>query len=278
MRTKKTLMVMQEVSSVNSKSDAQCVKSPKLKEIQTQSGITHGFFTRHGGCSDGIFSSLNAGLGSGDETASIVENRKRICDALGTTPAKLATLHQHHSADVFVATGGIESDRPKADGIVTNTPGTAVGVVTADCGPVLFADPENKVIGAAHAGWRGAFDGVLQNTIETMIELGAKRESIIATLGPCISQKNYEVGPEFYQRFIDKDKSLSQYFKPSSAKNHYLYDLNAFIQDQLKSAGVIAEDLAVCTYDEDNGYFSYRRTTHRSEKDYGRQLSLITLG
>lgn len=263
---------------MNSKSDAQFIKSPKLKVLHAQSGISHGFFTRHGGCSNGIFSSLNAGLGSGDETTSVVENRKRICNALDTKPANLATLHQHHSSDVFVATGGIKDHRPKADGIVTNIPGTAVGVVTADCGPVLFADPENKVIGAAHAGWRGAFEGVLQNTIEKMIELGAKRENITASLGPCISQKNYEVGPEFYQRFIDKDESLSQYFKPSHTKNHYLYDLNAFIQDQLKSAGVIAEDLAVCTYDEDNGYFSYRRTTHRSEKDYGRQLSVITLG
>lgn len=270
--------MLREVWSLNSKSEAQFVQSPKLKELQSQSGISHGFFTRLGGCSEGIFSSLNAGLGSGDDTNSVVENRRRICTALGTSPLNLATLHQHHSADVFVAAGGIEQDRPKADGIVTNTPGTAVGVVTADCGPVLFADPENKVIGAAHAGWRGAFDGVLQNTIDQMIKLGAKRESITASLGPCISQKNYEVGPEFYQRFLDKDESLSKYFKPSEKPDHYLYDLNTFIQDQLNSAGVISEDLAICTYDEDNGYFSYRRTTHRREKDYGRQLSVITLG
>lgn len=263
---------------MNSKSDIQYVESPKLKELQSPSGITHGFFTRFGGCSEGIFSSLNAGLGSGDDTNCVVENRKRICNALGTTPSNLATLHQHHSADVFIANGGIENKRPKADGIVSNTPGTAIGVVTADCGPVLFADPENKVIGAAHAGWRGAFDGVLQNTIDKMIELGAERENITASLGPCISQKNYEVGPEFYKRFIGKDNSFSQFFKPSDKSDHFLYDLNAFIQEQLNSAGVIAEDLAICTYDEDNGYFSYRRTTHRSEKDYGRQLSLITLG
>ncbi|MBO6917289.1 MAG: peptidoglycan editing factor PgeF [Rhizobiaceae bacterium] len=260
------------------KSQAQCVKSPKLKELEHSSNISHGFFTRLGGCSEGIFSSLNAGLGSGDDTETVIENRRRICNAIGTEPSNLATLYQHHSADVFIATGGIEKDRPKADGIVTNTPGTAIGVVTADCGPVLFADPVNKVIGAAHAGWRGAFDGVLQNTIEQMIQLGAARENITASLGPCISQKNYEVGPEFYQRFIDKDKGLSKYFKPSEKADHYMYDLNSFIQDQLKSAGVIAEDLAICTYEGENEYFSFRRTTHRAEQDYGRQLSLISLG
>lgn len=257
---------------------AQCVKSPKLKELEQSSGISHGFFTRLGGCSQGIFSSLNAGLGSGDDTNSVIENRRRICNAIGTKPSNLATLYQHHSADVFVATGGIEKDRPKADGIVTNTPGTAIGIVTADCGPVLFADPINKVIGAAHAGWRGAFDGVLQNTIDQMIELGAERENITASLGPCISQKSYEVGPEFYQRFIDKGEKLSKYFKPSEQAGHYMYDLNSFIQDQLKSAGVIAEDLAICTYEGEDEFFSYRRTTHRAENDYGRQLSLISLG
>lgn len=249
-----------------------------LQNIEDNTPIKHGFFTRQGGCSEGIFSTLNAGLGSGDDTLSVQENRRRICSALGSAPEHLATLHQYHSNEVFVATGGIEKDRPKADGIVTNTPNTAIGIVTADCGPVLFADPENNVIGAAHAGWRGAFDGVLQNTIDKMIELGAKRENILASLGPCISQQSYEVGPEIFTRFIEKDDDLARYFVPSEKPEHYLYDLHTFIIDQLTSSGVTAEDLAICTYQEEPNYFSYRRTTHRSEQDYGRQLSVITLG
>lgn len=243
----------------------------------SEHGFKHGFFTRKGGHSSGIFSSLNAGLGSGDNRANVEKNRKDICSALDVEIENLATLHQIHSNHVFMATKGISSDRPQADGIVTNTRGVAIGIVTADCGPVLFADHKNAVIGAAHAGWRGALDGVLENTIIAMEKLGAERSSISACLGPTISQRNYEVGPEFCARFIEKDEVLSVFFKPSNKPNHFLYDLHAFIVSCLEQSGVTAEDLGICTYEEDESYFSYRRTTHKSEGDYGRQLSVIKL-
>lgn len=240
--------------------------------------IKHGFFTRQGGTSTGIFTSLNAGLGSSDDTKCVIENRLRICKALDIAPSNLATAHQHHSTDVFVATCGISKDRPKADGIVSNSPNIAIGVVTADCGPVLFADAKNNVIGAAHAGWRGAFDGVLENTIAKMEALGAERSDIKACLGPCISQASYEVGPEFIERFTTKNTAFSKYFTSSTKPDHHLYDMHSFIIDQLKQSQVQTEDLRICTYENEDDYFSYRRTTHRSEADYGRQLSVITLG
>ena len=255
---------------------AKYVESPLINSSGPT--IRHGFFTRKGGCSSGIFTSLNAGLGSGDETDSVIENRRRICAALDITPSNFATLHQYHSTDVFVATGGIAKDRPKADGIVTNTPNIVIGVVTADCGPVLFADTKNNVIGAAHAGWRGAFDGVLENTIAKMETLGAERSEIKACLGPCISQASYEVGPEFIERFTSKNPAFSKYFAPSAKPDHHLYDLHVFIIDQLKQSHVQTEDLGICTYENEDDYFSYRRKTHRSESDYGRQLSVIKLG
>lgn len=240
-------------------------------------GLKHGFFTRKGGHSNGIFNSLNAGLGSGDDRQSVEQNREDICSSIDADIQDLATLHQIHSNHVFVADQGISSGRPRADGIVTSTKGVAIGVVTADCGPVLFADHKNSVIGAAHAGWRGAFDGVLENTVAAMEKLGAERSSISACIGPTISQRNYEVGPEFYARFIKKDEKLSIYFKPSNKQGHYLYDLHAFIVSSLEQSKVNAEDLGICTYEEDENYFSYRRTTHKSEQDYGRQLSVIKL-
>lgn len=244
-------------------------------KLISEHSFKHGFFTRKGGHSSGIFNSLNAGLGSGDIRQSVEQNRKDICSVLDIQ--NLVTLHQIHSNHVFVATEGISSDRAEADGIVTNTSGVAIGVVTADCGPVLFADRKNSVIGAAHAGWRGALDGVLENTIIAMEKLGAERSSISACLGPTISQRNYEVGPEFYARFIEKDEKLSVYFKPSNKLDHYLYDLHAFIVNRLEQSRVSAEDLDICTYEEDENYFSYRKTTHKGEKDYGRQLSVIKL-
>lgn len=246
-------------------------------KLISEHGIKHGFFTRKGGHSSGIFDSLNAGLGSGDNRGSVELNRKDICSTLDIDIKNLATLHQIHSNQVFLANEGISSNRPKADGIVTNTTGIAIGIVTADCGPVLFADHKNAVVGAAHAGWRGAFDGVLENTIAAMEKLGAERSCISACLGPTISQRNYEVGPEFYAHFIEKDKKLSTYFKPSDRHDHFLYNLHAFITNCLEQSGVVAEDLDICTYEEDENYFSYRRTTHKNEKDYGRQLSVIKL-
>lgn len=256
-----------------SQSSPQFVTSKLISEH----GIKHGYFTRKGGHSNGIFNSLNAGLGSGDNRKCVEQNREEICSAIDVNIQNLATLHQIHSNHVFVATEGLSFDRPKADGIVTNTKGIAIGIVTADCGPVLFADHKNAVIGAAHAGWRGAFDGVLENTIIAMEKLGAERSSITACLGPTISQSNYEVGPEFYARFIEKDEKLSVYFKPSEKPDHFLYDLHAFIVSCLMQSEVNTEDLDICTYEEDENYFSYRRTTHNNEKDYGRQLSVIKL-
>lgn len=258
---------------MKNQSSPQFVTSKRISEL----GFNHGFFTRKGGHSGGIFSTLNAGLGSGDNRENVEKNRKDICTALNVDIKNLATLHQIHSNQVFVANQGISNNRPEADGIVSNTKGVAIGVVTADCGPILFADRKNSVIGAAHAGWRGAFDGVLENTISAMEKLGAERSSISACLGPTISQTNYEVGPEFYARFLEKNTEHSRYFTPSGKPEHYLYNLHAFIMECLEQSGVNSEDLGICTYAGDENYFSYRRTTHRNEKDYGRQISVIVL-
>lgn len=253
---------------------AQFVESNMLSELK-QKGIQHGFFTRKGGVSKGIFGSLNAGMGSGDVRSDVMENRKRVCEALDIPINNLITPHQTHSNHVAVVTDNLPDKRPKADGIVTNRPKIAIGVVTADCGPILFADPENGVIGAAHAGWRGAFGGVLENTIAAMESLGAHRSQIKACLGPAISQSNYEVGPEFYQTFIDKNAHYATYFVPSPQKAHFLFDLHSFIQDRLNDSGVSSEILGICTYQQQDSYFSFRRTTHKNETDYGRQLSII---
>lgn len=255
---------------------AQFVESPELSKHK-EKGIRHGFFTRQGGVSEGIYSSLNAGIGSNDVPSNVETNRSRICAALDMDVASLHTPHQIHSNHVFIATGTPNTPRPKADGLVTNERNVAIGVVTADCGPVLFSDPQNGVIGAAHAGWRGAFDGVLENTIVKMEELGADRSSIVASLGPTISQTNYEVGPEFYENFVDANDNFSKYFIPSDKQSHHLFDLHSFIQNQLEKSQVKAELLGICTYQDEDKYFSYRRTTHKSETDYGRQLSLICM-
>lgn len=243
--------------------------------LSALSGITHGFFTRNGGVSKGIFSSLNAGLGSGDDRNSVKENRSRICNFLDVDA--IASPYQVHSADCIVTEKPWNDERPEADALVTTTPGLAIGIVTADCGPVLFADPKARVIGAAHAGWQGALNGVLQNTISQMEAAGAKRENITAILGPTISQKNYEVGPEFHNRFLAQITDNAKYFIPSKTAHHFMFDLQAYIADQLNQAGVSGSALSTCTYGEEENYFSYRRTTHRKEADYGRQLSAIVL-
>lgn len=257
--------------SANSGQTAQYVACSLLEE----DGVSHGYFTRRGGCSSGVFGSLNAGLGSGDKTEDVVENRRRICASLNASPENLATLYQCHSSDVHITQSGILQDRPKADGIVTNKLDIALGVVTADCGPVLLSDQKNKVIAAAHAGWQGAFNGVIENTITEMENLGAQRSSIKACLGPTISQANYETGPEFIKRFTDKDASFAKYFQPSSKAEHFMFNLCGFIQDIFDKSGVEHEVLNICTYANEDDYFSYRRATHQSQKDYGRQLSVI---
>ncbi len=238
----------------------------------------HGFFTRKGGVSSGIFASLNVGFGTGDDVQNVSENRKRVAVALDTNPAPLATPYQVHSADAVVATAGWEKqERPKADAVVTDRPGVVLGVLTADCGPVLFADLRAGVIGAAHAGWRGASSGVLQSAVQAMEGLGAKRGDIHAVLGPTIRKENYEVGPEFVARFVETDRANSQYFAPSPRPGHAMFDLPGYILTKLAALDVDARETGQCTYENDEDFFSYRRMTHFGEADYGRQISAIAL-
>lgn len=240
-------------------------------------GTTHGFFTRQGGVSGGLYDSLNCGLGSDDARADVLVNRDRVRQALGA--AALVTAHQTHSADALYidAPPAPSAAGLAADALVTDVPGLAVGALAADCGPVLLADTKNGVIGAAHSGWRGAFDGILQNTVACMAAHGAERPHIRAVLGPCISQTAYEVGPEFIARFEDSRPDDIDLFVPSMNAGHFMFDLPGFIVRQLQAAGVAATHLARCTYAEEALFFSYRRTTHRGEADYGRQISAVCL-
>lgn len=252
------------------------VRSPLLEKARAQ-GIRHGYFTRIGGVSSGIYRGLNIGTGSSDDQTQVAENRRRVADWMGVPSSHLLTAHQIHSPDVVIARGPFPRERPKADAVVTDRPGIAVGASTADCGPVLFADAEARIVGAAHAGWKGALSGVLENTIAAMEGLGARRERIVAVLGPSIGPENYEVGPEFIARFVEADASNISYFAPSAKSGHAMFDLNLYTVDRLTRAGVIADGLGRCTYAEENLFYSYRRSTHRKEPDYGRQISAIVL-
>ncbi|WP_237153719.1 peptidoglycan editing factor PgeF [Oryzibacter oryziterrae] len=251
------------------------LRCPALSAL---AGISHGWFTRKGGVSSGLYDSLNTGYGSSDDRANVGENRGRIADALGVSRDRLVSCYQVHSPDVVVATTPWAwQDNPKADALVTREPGLALGTSHADCGPVLFADAEARVIGAAHAGWKGAFTGVLEATVDAMIGLGARREAIVATLGPTISGEAYEVGPEFVERFKEAGETVARWFKPSDKPGHAMFDLPAYIVHRLTRAGVQASSLGLCTYADESRFFSYRRTTHRAEADYGRHLSAIAL-
>lgn len=252
------------------------IQSPLLSEGR-ESGISHGFFTREGGISEGIYQGLNVGVGSADSPDRVQENRRRVAGWFGLPTDRLVTVHQVHSPDVAVVETPFDGERPKADAIVTRTPGLILGVLTADCGPILFADPENRVIGAAHAGWKGALYGVLENTIDAMVALGAKRDAIRATLGPSISQRNYEVGPEFVERFIAHDPAYAAYFTPSDKPGHAMFDLPGLTIARLTAAGIEARTLGHCTYSAPQSFYSYRRTTHAGEPDYGRQISAIVI-
>jgi YfiH family protein len=241
-------------------------------------GIRHGFFTREGGVSTGVYRGLNCGIGSDDKREHVLENRARVTAALGVAPDRLATPYQVHSPDAIVVTDVWEPGKgPKADAVVTDRPGVALGVGSADCGPTLFADAEARVIGASHSGWRGALAGVLEATIDAMEKLGARRQRIVAVLGPTISQPNYEVGAELRQKFIDADEKNLIFYEPALRPDHYLFDLPGFIVSRLEKAGVTAEAVGLCTYADEARFFSYRRTTHRGEADYGRLLSAIVL-
>ncbi|MFU0507090.1 peptidoglycan editing factor PgeF [Pseudaminobacter sp. NGMCC 1.201702] len=252
------------------------IRSALLGQVES-SGIKHGYFTRLGGVSDGIYSGLNIGVGSNDDQELVLENRRRVAGWMGVDSDSLLTAYQIHSPDVIIVREPFSGARPKADAIVTDRAGIAIGATTADCGPVLFADAEARVIGAAHAGWKGAFTGVLENTIAAMESLGAKRERIAAALGPSISAANYEVGAEFVARFVDADSSNAHYFTPSTTPGHSMFDLNGYTVDRLAKAGVAVEGLGRCTYAEEDLFYSYRRSTHRKEADYGRQISAIVL-
>jgi YfiH family protein len=241
-------------------------------------GFRHGFFTREGGVSTGIYSGLNAGLGSSDDPVRVAENRTRIAAWLDRPGAPISTPHQIHSADTIVIDEPFRhGERPKADAIATAMPGVVVGVLTADCGPVLFADPKNGVVAAAHAGWKGAIGGILESAVETMLALGAERSAITAVLGPTIGPANYEVGPEFRARFVDADSANDRYFAKAPRDGHFTFDLPAFIRSRLEAAGVNTHDVGLCTYADEGRFYSYRRTTHRNEPDYGRQISAIVL-
>jgi polyphenol oxidase len=242
-------------------------------------GISHAFFTREGGVSDGIYASLNGGQGSDDAPEAVMENRSRMAAALTIAPDRLVSAYQIHSADVaIVTTPWRKEDRPRVDALVTDRTGIALGISTADCGPVLFADPEAKVIGAAHAGWKGAIGGVLEATIAAMESLGARRSQIRSALGMMISQANYEVGAEFHAQFAARDAAYGQFFTAAPIEGKAMFDLPGFIRLRLRTAGIEQiEDLALCTYADEQRFFSYRRTTHRKEKDYGRHISAIAL-
>ncbi|WP_349370624.1 peptidoglycan editing factor PgeF [Salinarimonas sp.] len=241
--------------------------------------IRHAFFTREGGASEGLYASLNGGLGSGDDRARVLANRARMAERVGVAPDALVSVHQIHSPDVVVVEAPWAQDaRPKADAMATDRPGIALAILTADCGPVLFADGEAGVIGAAHAGWRGALGGVVEATVAAMERLGARRERIAAVLGPTISQPAYEVGAELRDAALAEDPAAERFFAPGAREGKLQFDLPGYIGARLARAGIgAAHDLARCTYAEEARFYSYRRATHRGEPDYGRLVSAIAL-
>lgn len=247
-----------------------------LKDI---AGVRHGFFTREGGVSGGVYASLNCGYGSGDTRDAVAENRLRVARHLGGASDDIVTVHQSHSAEAIIVDALFTRDHvPRADAVVTRTPGLAVGALAADCTPVLFAEPSAGVIAAAHAGWRGALSGILQSTVAAIETLGGQRGQIRAVIGPTIYQAAYEVGPEFEKTFLDIDPNYQQFFQRPAPDSRPYFDLPGFCRHQLENCGVGAiSAIPACTYENESLLFSYRRTTHRSEPDYGRQISAIVL-
>jgi hypothetical protein len=242
--------------------------------------IAHGFFGRTGGVSTGIFASLNCGPGSGDDRADVIENRRRALAELTNAPdAQLLTLYQIHSAEAVRVTEPWRiGEGPRADAMATNIRGLAIGILTADCAPVLLADADAGVIGAAHAGWKGALSGVVDSLVREMEALGAQRSRIAAAIGPCISQENYEVGAEFIATFEHTDTANARWFAPSDRPDHYRFDLSGYAESRLRAARISTlTRIGRCTYADEEDFFSYRRATHRGEQDYGRQLSAIIL-
>jgi YfiH family protein len=251
----------------------------QARSLAAVAGVRHAFFTRAGGVSAGLYATLNGGLGSHDAASNVAENRARMAASLGVAPACLLTAFQIHSADaVTVEAPWSGGARPRADAVVTRSPGLAVGVTTADCGPVLMADGRARVVAAAHAGWRGALAGVIEATVAAMVRCGAKRGRIVAGLGPMIRQRQYEVGPDLVDRFAGADPDNSRFFAPAARPGHAQFDLAGYIASRLAAAGVgHIEDLGDCTYADPERFFSFRRTTHRGEPDYGRHVNAIAL-
>ena len=242
-------------------------------------GLAHGFFTRLGGVSQGVYATLNGGVGSRDAPEAVAENRARAAGALGVAPERLAVPFQIHSPDaVAISERWAPDARPRCDALVTATPGLALGVTGADCGMLLFVDAGEGVIGAAHAGWKGALYGVIEATLAAMEGLGARRSEIRVALGPMIDAGSYEVGPEFVERFVAEDPGFHRFFAASPKAGHAMFDLPAFIEMRVAQAGVASfEDIRVSTYANEESCFSYRRSVHRGEEDYGRLVSAIAL-
>jgi YfiH family protein len=252
------------------------IKAGLLNEV---AGIAHGFFTREGGTSAGLFSSLNCGFGSGDDLDTVARNRALVADVIGVASDRLLTLYQEHSPRVIaVSKPWRRESAPVADAMVTKEPGIALGALTADCAPVIFAEGQARIIGIAHAGWKGAVSGITDATIGAMEELGADRASIVAAIGPAISAAVYEVGPEFHQRFLETDAANEAFFRPTAKPQHWLFDLPGYLMARLRRSGIgKADDLALCTYDDERRFFSYRRATHRNQSHYGRLISVVAI-
>ncbi|AGK58898.1 hypothetical protein HYPDE_36133 [Hyphomicrobium denitrificans 1NES1] len=254
--------------------------SPLVAEnLKALSGIRHGFFTRQGGVSRGLYASLNCGLGSNDDAENVLENRRRIADHLGGTGGAVATLYQEHSTTAREVTSLPSLDAlPHADAVVSATPGLVVGVLTADCAPILLADANARVVAAAHAGWRGALNGIVESAIAEMERLGARRDRIRAAVGPCIGQEAYEVGPEFEAEFLEPDPANRDFFSRRSETERPHFDLSGFVLRRLHAARIEhATSLATCTCENESLFFSYRRKTRLKEPDYGRQISAIVV-
>ena len=250
-----------------------------LSALNEVNRIRHAFFTREGGVSQGIYASLNCGPGSADDPAAVAENRARAMAMMDLEVGALVTVHQIHSPEVVVVEAPwAEGARPKADAMVTATSGLGLGILTADCVPVLFADRRGTVVGAAHAGWKGAIGGVLDNTLDKMVALGAKKRNIVAAMGPCIGQRSYEVGPDFPAPFLAEEPQNRDFFAPSRHEGHWLFDLPGYVSRKLSRLGVVdVTRVPADTCRDEARFFSYRRATLRNEPDYGRQLSVIML-
>lgn len=252
------------------------LQAPTLSALH---GIRHAFFTRAGGVSEGVYASLNGGIGSQDKAGNVAENRARMARTLDVSPENFVTAYQIHSPDVVIAEQPWSANaRPRADAIVTRVPRLGIAVTTADCSPVLFAEARAGVVGAAHAGWRGALAGVIEATINAMEKLGADRAHVVAAIGPMIRQRSYEVGAELVEKFLGDDRGNARFFAPAQRDEHAMFDLAAYVAARLASAGIRQiEDLDRCTYSDPSHFFSYRRSQHRGESDYGRHVNAIAL-